>query len=102
MEKYVFRFREDLPSGFIENHQIPELPAAYQFLEKCVGTTFGSVKEFQKQLDGFFGYLKKQNVPFGDREIREEGISVFQNGIVGVYNSRGGRCDFGILEKKAA
>lgn len=101
-EQYIFKLREDMPRGFIENERIPELPAAYKFLQLHAGRMYESREEFQREMDGFVDYLQKNNIPRGmDRDVRE-GIFLFDDNTVGTRNdSPSDRCAFGRLEWKA-
>jgi hypothetical protein len=68
-----FRLREDMPRGFIENEQYPELPAIHKYLGQHDGNSFSSPEEFkQKVLVGLLPYLERQAVPTGgDPKLRE-------------------------------
>ncbi len=101
-EKYIFKLREDMPRGFKNNENIPELPAVYGFLQQYDGKFFSSKEEFGEKLGGFADYLHQNKVPLGwdSQEIRE-GIFIFENGAVGV-NCSGPeeRCEYGRLERE--
>lgn len=98
--KYRFSLRSDLPPGFIENINVPELPAAGNFLREYDGKNF-SLEEFRRELSKFGDYLVKNKVPRGiDEEVRG-GIFVFEGPAryVGTYNDSPSRkCIFGALE----
>lgn len=100
-EKYFLRLRGDMPLGFIENDMIPELPAAYQFLQMYAGLRYASKHDFEKDLAGFGIYLRENRVPRGnDLEVRK-GLFLFEDGSVGTHNnSPSERCEFGRLEKE--
>jgi len=99
-DMYIFRLREDMPSGFKQNEQFPELPAAHDFLKQYDGSTFESKEAFVKKLGEFPDYLTEHNVPEGDREVRR-GIFVSEANIVSTYNNGPSEeCYFGTLEER--
>lgn len=102
-EKYYFTMRKDIPSGFIQNERIPELPAAYKFLQMYCGLRYASRQEFEKDLAGFRKYLRQNEVPLGnDQEVRR-GIFVFDDDAVGVRSKDPTkRCEFGRLEREVS
>lgn len=102
-EKYFLKLRGDMPPGFIENGRIPELPAAYRFLQMYAGRRYASRQEFERDLAGFGIYLRENKVPLGnDLEVRR-GLFLFEDGSVGTHNDPPSeRCEFGRLEREAS
>lgn len=102
-EKYFLKLREDIPPGFIENDRIPELPAAYKFLQIYAGRKYRSKQEFEDDLAGFPKYLRQNNIPPGfDEEVRK-GIFLFDNNAVGTLaDPPSERCELGRLEKEVS
>jgi len=68
-----FKLRLDMPRGFKENEQYPELPAILNYLLPYDKQEFASPEEFHKQvLSGAINYLKEQKIPIGgDPKLRE-------------------------------
>lgn len=103
VERYFFSMRKDIPPEFIQNERIPELPAAYKFLQMYCGLRYNSRREFERDMQKFPEYLKNNHIPQGiDSEIRR-GILVFDGDAVGVLNDGPSeRCEFGRLEREVA
>jgi len=70
---YKFTLRGDMPRGFIENEQYPELPAINEYLKPHHEETFESPATFEgKVLKGFLNYLETKKVPVSpDPELRK-------------------------------
>lgn len=107
MSKYEFKLRDDMPRGFMNNDNYPELPAMFRFLQKYHNKRFKSTKEFEKILEGFEDYMVKKKVHFSNDRALREGLYIAkledeQDSYVVYCNSDGsmaGVCQFGLLEK---
>jgi len=69
---YKFNLREDMPRGFKQNDQYPELPLILEYLKTYDDRIFLTVEEFQRELDGFLPFLDKSKIPkSADPKLRE-------------------------------
>ncbi len=108
-----FKLRLDMPIGFKENEQYPELPAILNYLIPYDKQEFTSPEEFHKQiLSGAINHLEKQEIPVsGDSKLRE-GLDIeelkerfpTQDGgwdymVFTPATNRSGKCVFGGLER---
>ena len=111
--KFKFKLRSDMPPGFKENKQYPELPGIVSYLTSYDGKGFASPEEVQQILDGAIHYLEEKNIPHGmDPELRQ-GLEmvelsetskttagdVFDYYILTPADNMSGECVFGGLEK---
>jgi hypothetical protein len=111
---YIFKLREDLPRGFKENNQYPELPAIYSVLKEYDGKEIEFIGPFEIELDTkFLKYLQKNKVPIGQDPKLREGLRVelvkkqlappndkFKYQILTRATNSPGVCVFGGLEEK--
>lgn len=107
MSKYEFKLRDDMPRGFVDNDNYPELPAIFRFLLQYHNKRFKSTEEFKEVLEGFEDYLVKGKVPLSSDRALREGIYIAKlkskkERFVVYCNSDSnmvGVCQFGLLEK---
>jgi hypothetical protein len=113
MISYKFKLRDDLPQGFMNNENYPELPATVKFLYQFEGKTFFTAQQFQEQvLDRFLEYLNSNSVPEGKDSLLRTGLVLEKNkeryeGPSGIFDyfvfteadNLPGRCVFGGLEQ---
>jgi len=108
-----FKLRSDMPPGFKENEQYPELPAILNYLLPYDKQEFTNPEEFQEQvLSGIIDYLEKQEIPMSEDPKLREGLDIeelkerFQT-LDGEWDylvftpatNRPGKCVFGGLER---
>lgn len=96
-----FLLRPDMPPGFRENTQYPELSAAVQFLSQYQEKIFEIPAGFRAELKKFPDYLKKNKVPEGSDRALREGL-LLERVTDGVFNvvaksdeNPSGKCWFG-------
>jgi hypothetical protein len=98
-----FLLRPDMPRGFTQNTQYPELPAANQFLLQYNAQEFITGAELAEVLKDFPGYLTQQKVPeSSDRALREGFLVEQVNGFpeisnVSLKSDEVRRCWFGTI-----
>gem|GEM_PF-2148645 len=86
MSKYKFRLRNDMPRGFMENRQYPELPAAVSFLSQYENRAFEGTDGFRKVLGLFPKYLSEKQVPEGSDKALRAGLFLKETEIANVFN----------------
>lgn len=112
MGKYKFKLRDDLPRGFKQNEEYPELPAILGYLKLFVGKTFSSTQQFQEQvLSKFLDYLKLNKISNGRDLLLRTGLAlekcetryigpsgIFDYFVFTKADNGSGKCVFGGLE----
>lgn len=104
MAQYRFNMREDLPQGFVENKDFPELPATTEYLSQLQGKTYDNLDKFREAVNSYLQYLLDKKVKITDESVRD-GIQLFplvksENFAVGLLNDCiSQECHFGKLEK---
>jgi len=86
MSGYKFRLRNDMPRGFRENREYPELPAAVSFLGQYEKLTFENPDTFRAVLGLFPNYLSKERVPEGSDKALRAGLFLKKTEIDSVFN----------------
>jgi len=73
MPKVKFTLRLDMPRGYKENAQYPELPALLSYLTPLDNQVFECLRDFKiKIFDGSKAYLKSQEIQEGaDPKLRK-------------------------------
>ncbi len=100
---YRFRLRVDMPVGFKQNDEYPELPAIFKYLQPRDGIVYTSPEQFQDQVLSLFpDYLEQAHVPEGPDPKLREGLQMDSVGedVFDVFtpsSSSAGKCVFGYL-----
>jgi len=109
VDKIKFKLREDMPIGFKQNANYPELPAMFSYLTPHNGKEYNNTAEFQEVLDGFIPYLNENHVPKGGDKFLREGLFIkrlhprfeemnWDYEVFTIASNLPGKCVFGGLE----
>jgi len=72
----VFKLRNDMPWGYVENSEYPELPAAVAYLREQDHKRFDGLAEFRQMLEGFSAYLDQKGIPKGRDPLLRQGFEL--------------------------